>query len=114
MIQPSGLPGRRKASTKPGIASTADAHTGTEPLLAFRLWRASPASGTAAINKASSTMPKTAQAVGAARRNRRAVASAAGVPACRALPTTPQYDRSVPGTLPSNATRAAGRLIMAG
>jgi hypothetical protein len=56
----------------------------------------------------------TAQTAGDAHLNERAASSAAGVPACRALPTTPEYDRSVPRTLPSNAPRAARRLIMAG
>ena len=62
MIQPSGLAGRRNASTHPAAANAADTHTGTEPPPAFRFWCASPDSGTAAANKASSTPPMTRQA----------------------------------------------------
>jgi hypothetical protein len=37
MIQPSGLPGLRPATTKPTIAKGAMIQTGSEPPLAFRL-----------------------------------------------------------------------------
>jgi hypothetical protein len=57
-------------------------HTGTEAPLAFRFWCASPASGTAATTKASSTPPMTTQAAGEASLKRRAAACA--------LPTTPR------------------------
>jgi hypothetical protein len=36
MIQPSGLPGLRQASTKPTTAKGAETQTGTEPLLASK------------------------------------------------------------------------------
>jgi len=62
MIQPSGLAGLRQASTRPTTANAADAHTGTEPLLAFRFCRASPDSGTAAAYRPSSTPPTAMQA----------------------------------------------------
>ena len=100
MIQPTGLSGLRQASTKPTTANGAVTHTGSEPLLAFRLWCASPASGTAAMNKTSATTPMTAQAAGDVSPKRRAVARAVGMPASCVLPTTPPYDRIVPGTLP--------------
>src|SRR6185437_1469362 len=64
MIQPSGLPGFRQATTKPTTANGADTQTGSEPPLAFRLWCARPASGTSAIIKASVTPPRTSAAAG--------------------------------------------------
>src|SRR5580704_2261285 len=100
MIQPTGLAGLRQASTKPTTANGAVTHTGSEPLAAFRFWCASPASGTAAMNKTSTTTPMAAQAAGDASRKRRPVASAAGAPTRSVPPTTPPYDRIVPGTLP--------------
>ena len=62
MIQPSALAGLRHASTRPTAPNAADTHTGTPPPPAFRFWCASPDSGTAAANKASSTPPMTTQA----------------------------------------------------
>ena len=57
MIQPSGLPGLRQATTRPTTPNGATTQTGTDPPLAFRFWCARPASGTAATTSASSAAP---------------------------------------------------------
>ena len=62
MIQPSGLPGLRQATTRPTTPNGATTQTGTDPPLASRFWCASPASGTAAITSASSAAPQASTA----------------------------------------------------
>ena len=98
MIQPSGLRGLRHATTKPATAKAAEYHTGTEPPVAFTLWRASPESGGSAIINASTTLPSTTAILGDTRRELRLPAFA-GPGALRAGRCAP----------PTNATLAGGR-----
>src|SRR5580704_17786859 len=59
MIQPSGLPGLREATTKPTTPRAAEYQTGDEPPLAFRLWCARRASGTSTTTRARMRPPAT-------------------------------------------------------
>src|ERR1700691_4003223 len=59
MIQPSGLPGLREATTKPTTPRAAEYQTGDEPPLAFRLWCARRASGTSTTTRARIRPPAT-------------------------------------------------------
>src|SRR5215469_501037 len=68
MIQPSGLPGLRQATTNPTTAKAAENQNGTEPLLLFMLWWARAASDGSAISSASTTPANTAAMAGEARR----------------------------------------------
>ncbi len=97
-IQPIGLRGRRRASTKPttpnGTAPSAS------PPLTCGLCLASRDSGTRASATSANTTPSTSAVVGEAGRKRCTAARSALVMDVR-------YARSVPGTLPLNAKSSA-------
>src|SRR5580658_5331413 len=107
MSQPSELRGLRQATTKPTTPAGAVTHTGVEPVLAFRLWCASPASGTAAAARTSTRPPSTSAATYEPSHERPAPPGV--TPACPAIQPprsrVRRYARIVPETL---------RLIAAG